>query len=157
MPKICALIDADPDGMTIMSVYKYGSLACAYDNARLNAPELSWLGVRISAAVARATSYAHQENPDTSKGDDRITNENSGDNSEPVLLPLTMRDRRKARSMMMKNPVFAENGPEQEWRRELQVMLMLNVKAEIEAFYESGRESFEAWINAELAKQSTWE
>lgn len=153
IPKICALVDADPDGLNIMSVYKYGSLACAYDNALLNAPKLSWLGLRISTAVSRtAPFHALESKLDANGCENYIESEPKSNGAEPVFLPLTRRDRRMARSMMTKNPVFAEHGPEEEWRRELQVMLMLNVKAEIEAFYD-GFESFKQWISRELEKQ----
>jgi hypothetical protein len=56
---------------------------------------------------------------------------------EVALLQLTARDRRKA-VKMLDSPVFVEGGPEAEWRRELQVMLMLGFKAEMEIFGEGG-------------------
>jgi meiotic recombination protein SPO11 len=61
---------------------------------------------------------------------------------------LTGRDRRKARKML-EWPVLGEDGPEPEWRREMQRMLMLNVKAEMQIFEEqpggSGR-----WLKQQL-------
>jgi len=52
------------------------------------------------------------------------------------LLRLSGRDRKKARKMLENNAVLREDGRESEWRREVQVMLMLNVKAEMEILSE---------------------
>lgn len=50
---------------------------------------------------------------------------------------------------MLERPTFAENGPEPIWRRELQIMLMLNTKAEIQHL--SGREGgLEEWLQDKL-------
>lgn len=50
---------------------------------------------------------------------------------------------------MLERPTFAEDGPEPMWRRELQVMLMLNTKAEIQHL--SGREGgLEEWLEDKL-------
>ncbi|KAK2748971.1 hypothetical protein FQN57_007254 [Myotisia sp. PD_48] len=112
-PTIYALVDCDPDGLAIMSTYKYGSMAQVHENSRLNVPEIRWLGLRLSETLT-----SMQES------------------SKFSLLQLTQRDRKKAEAMLKKNPSFAEGGPEPSWRRELQVMLMLNLKAEIEILYE---------------------
>lgn len=126
-PRIYILVDSDPDGMAIMSTYKYGSMAHAGENARLNIPCIRWLGLRTSDAVADADPL----------GDD-------------ALGSLTPRDRKKAISMLSNNPVWADDGPELEWRAELQVMLMLNLKAEIETLY--NREGgIERWIDQQMA------
>lgn len=126
-PWIYILVDSDPDGMAIMSTYKYGSMAHASENARLNIPCVRWLGLRTSDVVADADAL----------GDD-------------VLIRLTLRDRKKAISMLSNNPAWADDGPEPEWRAELQVMLMLNLKAEIEMLY--NREGgIESWIDQQMA------
>jgi len=52
------------------------------------------------------------------------------------VLRLSGRDRHKARKMLENNVVLGEEGRESEWRREVQVMLMLNVKAEMEVLAE---------------------
>lgn len=102
------LMDFDPDGLDILSTYKHGSKALAHQSAELALPSIQWLGVK-SAHVGQEDDL-HQ-----TQG----------------LLKLSARDRRKATSMLEREH-FAEDGAEQEWRRELQVMLMLNVKAEIQ-------------------------
>lgn len=113
MPRFYALVDGDPHGVSIMSTYKYGSLAHQHENARLSVPGLSWLGLKISDAI--------------------MTTDITGTDA---LLPLTPRDRRKIITMLRNNPILGDGGPEPEWHAELQRMLMLNVKAEIEMMYD---------------------
>jgi len=61
---------------------------------------------------------------------------------------LTARDRRKATLMLAKG-VFEEGAGEEEWRREAQVMLILNAKAEIQLL--SGRPGgLEGWLDGKL-------
>lgn len=122
-----ALVDNDPDGMAIMSTYKFGSRAHARENSYLNAPELQRLGLCTSDVVSGADPL----------GDD-------------AFIPLTPRDRRKAVAMLKNSPVWAVDGPEPEWRAELQQMLMLNLKAETEILYQ--REGgLEGWIDRKMA------
>ncbi|KAJ5785973.1 Winged helix-turn-helix transcription repressor DNA-binding [Penicillium pulvis] len=128
-PPIYALVDGDPDGIAIMSTYKYGSLAHLHENTRLAVPGLKYLGIRVSDAVV------------------------DSDVSESVLLPLTARDHRKIHSMLRNSPIWADGGPEPEWRVELQRMLMLNVKAEIETIYERDG-GLEAWIDRKMFRQA---
>ncbi|KAL4959861.1 putative meiosis-specific topoisomerase Spo11 [Aspergillus stella-maris] len=130
LPTFYALVDGDPDGMAIMSTYKYGSMAHTQDNARLNLQCLRWLGLRTSEMV---------------KG--------LGLDGDEALMPLTKRDRKKIVSMLSRSPVWAVDGPEREWRVELQRMLMLNVKAEIEILYERVG-GIEGWLNREMRMQS---
>lgn len=119
------LVDSDPDGMAIMSTYKYGSRAQAHENINLTVHGIQWLGLQASEVVS-------------SRLDD-----------DDVLIPLTLRDRKKAQDMLARSPVFAEDGPEPAWRGELQHMLMSNVKAEIEVLYE--REGgIERWLDRKL-------
>lgn len=125
MPRFYGLVDSDPDGMAIMATYKYGSMAHTHENRRLNVPGLQWLGLRSTDVAAV---------PDL-QGDD-------------TSIRLTARDRRKAAAMLKNNPACAADGPEQEWRAELQRMLMLNVKAEIEILYE--RDGLETWIDQKM-------
>ncbi|KAF9885620.1 hypothetical protein FE257_012711 [Aspergillus nanangensis] len=124
VPRFYALVDCDPDGMSIMSTYKYGSMAHASQNAKLNVPSIRWLGLRTSDVVA-------------------------GTQSDDTLLPLTARDRKKALAMLSSHPVWGPNGPELEWRAELQQMLMLNMKAELETLY-SRNGGLEQWLNDKM-------
>ncbi|KAG0646636.1 Meiotic recombination SPO11 [Hyphodiscus hymeniophilus] len=121
---IYALVDFDPDGLGILSTYKYGSVALAHENASLAVPSIRWLGVKSSDIVQIA-----------------------GEEDKTGQLKLSARDRRIAGKMLEKD-IFAEEGREAEWRREVQVMLMLNVKAEIQIL--SSGVGLEKWLDGEL-------
>ncbi|KAJ9227149.1 hypothetical protein DTO027B5_843 [Paecilomyces variotii] len=127
-PRLYALVDSDPDGMAIMSTYKYGSMTQAHENARLNVSGICWLGLRTSDVVAGADP----------QGDE-------------ALMPLSVRDRQKAVAILRNNPVFSEDGPEPQWRTELQQMLMLNLKAETEVLYDRDL-GLEGWIDQQIRK-----
>jgi meiotic recombination protein SPO11 len=58
-----------------------------------------------------------------------------------------VRDRRLAQRMLDREP-FIEDGPEPEYRRELQNMLMLNIKAEIQLL-EAGSSGLQGWLRTE--------
>ncbi|MCJ1275954.1 hypothetical protein MMC21_003759 [Puttea exsequens] len=125
-PPIYALTDFDPDGLAIMSTYKHGSLNLSHENFQLSVSSIEWLGIQISDIL-------HAEAAQTGQG----------------LLRLSGRDRRKAIMMLDRSKVLGEDGEEQEWRRELQVMLMLNVKAEMEIL--SARDGGVAgWVEQKL-------
>jgi meiotic recombination protein SPO11 len=49
---------------------------------------------------------------------------------------------------MLEREPFGEDGDEGKWRREVQVMLMLNVKAEIQVL-EAGPGGLAAWLEGE--------
>jgi meiotic recombination protein SPO11 len=122
IPTFC-LVDFDPDGIGIMSTYKYGSMALSHQNQNLTVPSMSWLGVQSTDIIPT-------------------------DDSKTVgLLRLSGRDRRTA-SRMLDRDVFQE-GAGVEWRRELQVMLMLNCKAEIQIL-SSGDTGLEGWLDRSL-------
>lgn len=129
LPRVYALVDGDPHGVSIMSTYKYGSLAHQHENARLTIPHLRWLGLKISDAIT-----------------------NSNVSGRDGLLPLSPRDRRKIIAMLRSSPVLASDGPEIEWRTNLQQMLMLNVKAEIEMLYDRDG-GLGMWIDRKMFQQ----
>lgn len=112
-----------------MSTYKYGSLAHIHENAGLTLPTLQWLGLKIADAANEV--------------------QNSSGN---LSLSLTARDRRKILSMLRRSPIWSSGGAEPEWCVELQRMLILNVKVEIEKLYDDGG-SLEAWIDRKMFRQ----
>ena len=107
---VLALMDYDPDGLGILATYKHGSLSLAHENAELTTPNILWIGMKSCSHIESSSAKSHQYQ---------------------VLLRLSARDRRRAKCMLQR-PLLSENGTEKEWRRQLQVMLMLNVKNEIE-------------------------
>lgn len=108
-PLVFGLADFDPDGIAILSVYKHGSKALAHENENLVVPQLQWLGLRSEHL------RIGDSDPHTTQG----------------LLTLTKRDRAKAVKMLEQT---GEGGDEDSTlqRRELQTMLMFNVKAELQ-------------------------
>ena len=121
-----ALVDYDPDGIAIMLNYKNGSIALAHENAFLNVPSLQWLGV---------------------KGADLLHGLPDGDDMR--LLRLTDRNRKAAINMLKKTTDAQEHGDEY-CRRELQAMLMLNMKAEIQLVSER-QGGLEAWLQSKIS------
>lgn len=108
-----------------MSTYKHGSLKLSHENAHLNVPSIQWLGIQSKDILDEASEQ-----------------EGKG------LLRLTGRDRRKA-IKMLEWDVLREEGMEREWRREVQIMLMLGVKAEMEIL--GGREGgVDGWVEGKL-------
>ncbi len=114
-----------------MSTYKYGSVKLSHENARLNVPSVQWLGIQSRDVIPR-----------------------NGEDEYSGLLRLSARDRKKAADMLEKSEVLQEGGKEDEWRRELQVMLMSNVKAEMEILAE--REGgLKDWVEERLLDSDT--
>ncbi|KAI9764886.1 MAG: hypothetical protein M1835_007487 [Candelina submexicana] len=127
-PPIYALVDFDPDGLGILSTYKYGSIAMPHENSHLNVPGIRWIGVKSNDICS-----------------DSETSEEQG------LLRLTARDRAKA-VKMLEREIVAEEGLEREWRHELQIMLMLNVKAEIQIVSER-EDGLGKWLEKEMTDE----
>lgn len=104
-PPIYAMVDFDPDGVAIFSTYKYGSKAMAHETAHTSLPQIQWLGLRSEHLLSGEARHAEQG-----------------------LLTLSARDRKKARDMLGWQILEGD----EVLRRELQVMLMLNLKAELQ-------------------------
>ena len=110
-PPVYGLVDYDPDGLAILSVYKNGSQALVHENADLRVPQLQWLGLRTEHMMVAG-------------GDIRASQ---------GLLTLTERDRRKAMKMLERCIAFNDdNDHDHELRQALHYMLMLNIKAELQ-------------------------
>ncbi|GJN90694.1 hypothetical protein Rhopal_003708-T1 [Rhodotorula paludigena] len=105
---IFALVDADPHGLDILSVYRFGSSLQSHDADNLVVPRIQWLGL---------------------KG----TEWDALDIDRDELLLLTAKDRTKALAML-RRPTLPD-----EWRRELEYMLHLGRKAEIQILSSSPR------------------
>ena len=124
--KVYCLVDFDPHGVGILSVYKYGSEALAHENEYLSMPTIEWLGVDSSDILG----------PWYSKG-------------ENAKLPMHSDDRRKAMTMLRKG-ILEEGGREPMWRRELQVMLMLNGKIELQAMDDGHPMDLVTWLERKM-------
>lgn len=111
-----------------MSNYKHGSWRLSHESAALNVPSIEWLGLHSSVILERCF-----------------------DDDAQGLLRLSDRDRKKGTKMLEKWPL-EEEGPEQEWRRELQVMLMLGIKAEMEILADS-KDGVVGWVKQRLLEE----
>ncbi|CAL1606787.1 unnamed protein product [Knipowitschia caucasica] len=101
---IFALVDADPYGIEIMCIYKYGSRAMSFEARSLTVPSVMWLGL-LPSDLKRL----------------RVP--------ENALIPLTKKDDAKLNSLL-KRP-YVQNQPD--WLKEIELMQQTKVKAEIQS------------------------
>ncbi|PVH71088.1 DNA topoisomerase IV, alpha subunit [Cadophora sp. DSE1049] len=120
---IYALVDFDPDGLGIMLTYKHGSQSLSHE-LHLAVPSVQWLGVRSQDFLGGGSR-------DDARGQ----------------LKLSARDRRIALRMLER---YEET--DEEWKRELLIMLMLNVKAEIQILGNS--EKLREWLDERLTNRA---
>ncbi|CAB1455871.1 unnamed protein product [Pleuronectes platessa] len=99
-----ALVDADPHGIEIMCIYKYGSVAMSFEAHSLTVPSVMWLGLLPS-------DLRRLQVP------------------EDALIPLTERDESKL-SSLLKRPYLSS---QPDWQREMELMQQTKVKAEIQS------------------------
>ncbi|KAF7195837.1 Meiotic recombination protein rec12 [Pseudocercospora fuligena] len=107
-PPVYGLADFDPDGIAILSVYKHGSKALAHEKEDHAVPEMKWLGLRSTHLSLAASDIRGSQG----------------------LLTLSSRDRKKAVKML--EGVDSSVNGDSDAKRELQMMLMLNTKAELQ-------------------------
>lgn len=125
--RMFVLVDLDPHGVDIAATYRFGSVAMAWENHRLAVHRLEWVGVKsgdLADAVARSSC---------------------ADGQVEGTARLTTRDRRKAAAMLARPWIHAVP----EWRSELQRMLFLGVKAEIEIV--GGGADVKRWVEERIA------
>ncbi|RPB17475.1 DNA topoisomerase IV, alpha subunit [Morchella conica CCBAS932] len=122
---VFAVVDMDPYGIEIMATYKFGSIALAHESHRLAVERVEWLGVKT--------------------GDLEGVIKSAEGEVEGVMV-LTERDRRKAVKMLGRE--WMERVPE--WRSEIQKMLFLNVKVEIEILSNS---ILKEWIDKRISEK----
>lgn len=106
---VLALVDSDPYGLKILSVYMKGSMNMSYDSSNLTTPDIKWLGVRPSDL-------------------DRFNI------PEQCRLPMTEEDIKTGRRLLEED--FIKANPE--WVAELELMLKTRTKAEIQALSSFG-------------------
>lgn len=123
-----------------MSVYKHGSWNLSHEDQNHNVPAICWLGPKIEDLLFT--------NDEGDGYDSRMVS----DSDSAGLLRLSLRDRRRAVGMMKKNSL-KKNGQDREWKRELQVMLMLGLKAEMEVLGNRNK-GLEGWVERKLIIKS---
>uniref|UniRef100_A0A8C5QTU4 DNA topoisomerase (ATP-hydrolyzing) n=1 Tax=Leptobrachium leishanense TaxID=445787 RepID=A0A8C5QTU4_9ANUR len=101
---IFTLVDADPHGIEIMCIYKYGSLSMSFEAHQLTVPSISWLGL-LPSDLERL--HVHSES----------------------LIPLTAMDQRKLSSLQRRPYINSQPL----WKKEMEIMAARQMKAEIQA------------------------
>nr|XP_025957679.1 meiotic recombination protein SPO11 isoform X1 [Dromaius novaehollandiae] len=100
---IFTLMDADPHGIEIMCIYKYGSVSMSFEAHHLTVPSIKWLGL-LPSDLERLNIC------------------------KDALIPLTKQDQNKLASIQ-KRPYIAHQPM---WKRELEIMAASKMKAEIQ-------------------------
>jgi len=106
---VLGLVDSDPYGLKILSVYMSGSKNMSYDSASLTTPDIKWLGLRPS---------------DLDKFD----------LPEQCRLDMTENDIKTGKELL-KEDFIKKN---KEWMKELEIMVKTKKKAEIQALSSFG-------------------
>ncbi|KAH8880591.1 DNA topoisomerase IV, alpha subunit [Thozetella sp. PMI_491] len=125
-----ALVDFDPDGVGIMRTYKYQSQRFGHEE-RATIPRLRWLGIRSTDLLGKESSDRH-----------------------PIesVTPLQLYDRKKAVDLLKRILSCSQLGLQERTQvSELQRMLMLNVKAEIQAVDNLG--DVTEWLDGKLSAE----
>ncbi|NXR92389.1 SPO11 protein, partial [Hypocryptadius cinnamomeus] len=100
---IFTLMDADPHGVEIMCVYKYGSVSMSFEAHHLTVPSVKWLGL-LPSDLERLNIC------------------------KDALIPFTKQDENKLASIQ-KRPYIA---CQPLWKKELEIMAASKLKAEIQ-------------------------
>uniref|UniRef100_A0A8C3JIU0 DNA topoisomerase (ATP-hydrolyzing) n=1 Tax=Calidris pygmaea TaxID=425635 RepID=A0A8C3JIU0_9CHAR len=100
---IFTLMDADPHGVEIMCIYKYGSVSMSFEAHHLTVPSIKWLGL-LPSDLERLNIR------------------------KDALIPFTKRDQSKLASIQ-KRPYIA---CQPTWKKELEIMAASKLKAEIQ-------------------------
>ena len=106
---VLALVDSDPYGLKILSVYMKGSMNMSYDSSNLTTPDIKWLGVRPSDL-------------------DRFNI------PQQCRLSMTEEDIKTGKKLLEED--FVRSNPD--WVRELEIMVNTGVKAEIQSLSSFG-------------------
>lgn len=114
----------------------HGSWNLSHEDQNHNVPSICWLGPKSEDLLFH--------NDDRDKCESEMVSDGEG----AGLLRLSLRDRRRAVGMMKKNDL-EKNRQDKEWRRELQVMLMLGLKAEMELLG-NRKKGLEGWVERKL-------
>lgn len=165
-PRALALVDWDPHGLAIALCYARGSRAMPLESARARVPSLRLLGVRCEDVVAHAEGPGGEEG----EGGDGLLRMTARDRAKArsVLERIVASEEEDAggdidgplRPGVVGSSAGESAGEEdrrarkaelRSWRREAQLMLLLDRKAEIEAL-EEREGGVAAWVAGRLAE-----
>ncbi|CRK28791.1 hypothetical protein BN1723_005952 [Verticillium longisporum] len=137
MPIFC-LVDFDPDGLRIMQCYKHGSQSLSHESYVV-LPRLQWLGIRSADLMADGQRGADG---------DRVGVPRELPADPAAVMPLSLRDRSCAQRLLASYNEDDADVDDSEYRRELQIMLVLGVKGEIQAVDDVG--NLTRWLDRRL-------
>lgn len=144
---ILILVDFDPDGLNIFRCYRYGSDSITQRAVSSNTG-IRWLGINSSQILELAAAgdepIASSQSSTQSRGAISAT-----DCREPIS-QLSARDRKAAIGTLGRLLDTSDDQDVLELRRELQVMLMMGVKAEIQWLDEAG--SITEWLDWKIGE-----
>ena len=145
-------MDFDPSGIDIMLTYKRGSRSLSHEE-NITTPRLSWLGPKSEDVVGHAGHRLSPANLSQARHCPISTPPStSSASSVEVLSSLTVLDRRKAVNLLSRLAKESDGEDlhmdEDEMIRGLQIMLMLNLKAEIQAVDDAG--DLTSWLDEKL-------
>ncbi|ROW01847.1 hypothetical protein VMCG_05505 [Cytospora schulzeri] len=172
IPILC-VVDCDPHGIDIMRTYKYGSRSLRHE-VNVTVPGLQWLGVKMRDILGHiwrpreedsfqgSADQSSQSSAgfSSSQGLGSLAMPASQPNLRPrpqqsgvaadSLIPLTATDRKTAQRVFRAMTVGDRelDYEETEQLRELQVMLILNMKAEIQAIDNMG--DLSDWLDGKI-------
>mmetsp|Transcript_835 Transcript_835/g.2397 ORF Transcript_835/g.2397 Transcript_835/m.2397 type:complete len:449 (-) Transcript_835:909-2255(-) len=124
---VLGLVDSDPYGLKILSVYMSGSKNMSYDSASLTTPDIKWLGLRPSDL-------------------DRY------DLPDQCRLDMTENDVKTGKELM--NEEFIQKNPK--WMKELEIMVKTKKKAEIQALSSFGFQYITETYLPRKLKEGDW-
>ncbi|KAI8293831.1 hypothetical protein K4K56_003786 [Colletotrichum sp. SAR 10_98] len=143
---IYGLVDFDPYGVNIMRGYSHGSRGHAHEIG-VTVPSMQWLGIKSGDLVGRQdlkADDAHAEVLDLT-----VSRRQQSESNFEATDALKERDRKIAKTLLGNIPDDLDEYNIQ-CRRELQIMLFLNVKAEIQAVDDAG--DISNWLDLHMRR-----
>ncbi|KAF4920123.1 Meiotic recombination protein rec12 [Colletotrichum viniferum] len=137
---IYGLVDFDPYGVNIVRCYSHGSRGHAHE-VGVTVPIMQWLGIKSDDLLGRRDLEVDYDAAFS-------VQQQSGSNFEATDA-LKERDRKIAKNLLGNIPADLDEY-NIECRRELQIMLFLNVKAEMQAVDDAG--DISNWVDAHMRR-----
>ncbi|KAI8316797.1 Meiotic recombination protein rec12 [Colletotrichum sp. SAR11_59] len=137
---IYGLVDFDPYGINIMRCCSHGSRGHAHE-VGVTVPSMHWLGIKSDDLLGRRDLEVDD--------DSAFSRQQISESSFEGTDALKERDRKIAKTLLGNIPADLDEY-NIECRRELQIMLFLNVKAEIQAVDDAG--DISNWLDAHMRR-----
>ncbi|KAI5461601.1 Spo11/DNA topoisomerase VI subunit A [Mariannaea sp. PMI_226] len=150
---ILALMDFDPDGVSIFKCYRYGSQKLSHE-AGACVHGMRWLGINSGQLIYNSATNPSAQTDNARHGPKEQASEDATAMSrvlissiycEDPITYLSLRDRKTANALLKSICDVADTLDRAEVRREVHLMLVLSVKAEIEWLDDCG--NLNHWLN----------